>query len=282
VADGAGPAPSATNHHEAEEEPDMPQPALLSLIGLLGLAVGSFLNVVIYRVPRGESLVRPGSHCPHCGSEVRNRHNIPVLGWLLLRGRCADCTAPISARYPLVEAGTAALFVAVAAKFGWSWELPAYLYLAAVAIALAAIDLDVMRLPDRIVLPSYGVALLLLVPAVIAGHSWTAAVRGLLAAAVLWIAFEAISLFGMGGGDVKLAPLLGLYLGWLGWSAVAVGMFAGFVLGGVFGVALLVSRVATGKSRIPFGPYMLAGALLAVFAAAPIAHWYSNLLVPTA
>jgi leader peptidase (prepilin peptidase) / N-methyltransferase len=259
----------------------MPQLMLLSIVGLLGLAVGSFLNVVIYRVPRDESLVRPGSHCPHCGSEVRNRHNIPVLGWLLLRGRCADCKASISARYPLVEGGTAALFVAVAAKFGWSWELPAYLYLAAVAIALAAIDLDVMRLPDKIVLPSYGVALLLLVPAMIAEHSWRAGVRGLIAAVVLWISFELISLFGMGRGDVKLAPLVGLYLGWLGWSAVAIGTFAGFLLGGIVGVALMATRLAGRKTRVPFGPYLLAGAFLAVFAAAPIAHWYSNLLVPT-
>src|SRR3954467_2863927 len=125
---------------------------LLCVTGLLGLAVGSFLNVVIYRLPRDESLVRPRSHCPLCGHEVRNRHNIPVLGWLLLRGRCADCAAPISVRYPLVEAGTALLFVAVAAGFGLSWELPAYLCLAAVAVALAAIDLDAVRLPVTIVL----------------------------------------------------------------------------------------------------------------------------------
>lgn len=262
----------------------MPQPLLLSIVGLLGLAVGSFLNVVIHRVPRDESLVRPGSHCPHCGTAVRNRHNIPVLGWLLLRGRCADCGTSISARYPLVEAGTAALFVAVAARFGWSWELPAYLYLAAVAIALAAIDLDVLRLPDRIVLPSYGVAPLLLVPATIAGHNLHAAARGLAAAAVLYAVYRLLAAIpqGMGGGDVKLAPLLGLYLGWLGWSSVAVGAFGGFVLGGVVGVALLATRRAGRRSRIPFGPSMLAGALLAVFAASPIAGWYASLLVPPA
>jgi leader peptidase (prepilin peptidase)/N-methyltransferase len=126
------------------------------------------------------------------------------------------------------------------------------------------------------------VALLLLVPAMIAGHSWTAAARGLIAAAALWVIFEIISRFGMGRGDVKLAPLLGLYLGWLGWSSVAIGMFAGFLLGGVFGVVLMLSRLATRKTRVPFGPYMLAGAFLAVFAAAPIADWYSNLLLPTA
>jgi leader peptidase (prepilin peptidase)/N-methyltransferase len=257
---------------------------LLCVAGLLGLAVGSFLNVVIYRVPRGESLIRPDSHCPHCAAEVRNRHNVPVLGWLMLRGRCADCAAPISARYPLVEAGTAALFVAVAARFGWSWELPAYLYLAAVAVALAAIDLDVMRLPDKIVRPSYGVALLLLVPAAIAAHSLHAAVRGLIAAAVLYAFYWILAILprGMGGGDVKLAPLLGLYLGWLGWSSVAVGAFAGFLLGGLVGVALLATRRGGRRSRIAFGPYMLAGTLLAIFLATPIADWYASLLLPTA
>jgi leader peptidase (prepilin peptidase) / N-methyltransferase len=261
----------------------MLQPLLLTVVALLGLAVGSFLNVVIYRVPRDESLVRPGSHCPHCGHAVRNRHNIPVLGWLLLRGRCADCSAPISVRYPLVEAGTAALFVAVAARFGLSWELPAYLYLAAVAVALAAIDLDVMRLPDQIVLPSYAVAIVLLAPAVIAEHSWAAATRGLIGAVLLYALYFVLAVLprGMGGGDVKLAPLLGLYLGWLGWSSVAVGAFAGFLMGGLVGALLMLLKVADRKSRIPFGPYMLAGAFLAVFAAAPIAHWYSNLILPT-
>ena len=260
----------------------MPQPLLFSIVGLLGLAVGSFLNVVIHRVPRDESLVRPGSHCPHCGSAVRARHNVPVLGWLLLRGRCADCRAPISVRYPLVEAGTAALFVAVAVRFGFSWELPAYLYLAAVAIALAAIDLDVLRLPNAIVLPSYLVAAVLLVPVAVLHDDWPALLRGVAAAGLLWLFYKALALVprGMGGGDVKLAPLLGFYLGWLGWGAVAVGAFAAFLLGGVVGAGLMAFRLAGRKSRIPFGPYMLAGAFLAVFAAAPIADWYLHLLLP--
>jgi leader peptidase (prepilin peptidase)/N-methyltransferase len=256
----------------------MPLPLLLCAAALIGLAIGSFLNVVIHRVPRDESLVRPGSHCPACGSAVRRRHNVPVLGWLLLRGRCADCSAPISVRYPLVEAGTAALFVAVAAKFGWSVELPAYLYLAAIAIALAAIDLDVMRLPDKIVLPSYAVVPLLLLPA----GGWSPALRGVAAAALLFVLFRLLAIWGMGGGDLKLAPLIGLYLGWLGWSSVAVGAFAGFVLGGLAGGVLMAARRAGGKTLVPFGPFMLAGAFLAVFAAAPIAGWYSALLSPTA
>jgi leader peptidase (prepilin peptidase)/N-methyltransferase len=257
---------------------------LLSIAGLLGLAVGSFLNVVIHRVPDGRSLIRPGSHCPHCGAAVRNRHNIPVLGWLLLRGRCADCAAPISARYPLVEAGTAALFVAVTAHFRLSWELPAYLYLAGVAVALAAIDLDTMRLPDAIVLPSYGIAIGLLTPAMIAEHGWAAGTRSLLAAAALCAFYFAIATIhrGMGFGDVKLALLLGLYLGFLGWQFLAVGAFAGFLLGGVVGAVLLAAGRATRKTRIPFGPSMLAGALLAVFAGAPVADWYLGLINTTA
>ena len=260
----------------------MLQPLLLGVVGLLGAAVGSFLNVVIHRVPRNESLVRPGSRCPHCAGAIRARHNVPVLGWLLLRGRCAACAEPISWRYPLVEAGTAALFTAVAAKFGWSWELPAYLYLAAIAVALAAIDLDVMRLPDKIVLPSYAVVPLLLLPAVLAGPGWSAALRGLAAAALLYGLYRLLATWGMGHGDVKLAPLLGLYLGWLGWSAVAVGAFAGFLIGGTIGAVLMAAGRASRKTRVPFGPYMLAGAFLAVFAAAPIANWYSSLLSPIA
>jgi leader peptidase (prepilin peptidase)/N-methyltransferase len=261
----------------------VPEIPLFGVVALLGLAIGSFLNVVIHRVPRDESLAHPGSHCPQCGSPVRARHNVPVLGWLVLRGRCADCGNRISARYPLVEAGTAALFVAVAARFGWSWELPAYLYLAAIAVALTMIDLDVMRLPDKIVLPSYGVAAVLLTPVSIATGDPSALLRGGLAAVLLYLVYRVLATFGMGGGDVKLAPLLGFYLGWLGWNAVAVGAFAGFVLGGLVGGLLMALKLASRKSRIPFGPYMLAGAFLAVFAAAPLADWYTNmLLLPTA
>ncbi|WP_432829931.1 prepilin peptidase [Dactylosporangium sp. CA-092794] len=258
---------------------------VLVVVGVVGLAVGSFLNVVIHRVPRGESLLRPASHCPQCTAPVRPWHNVPVLGWLLLRGRCADCAAPISVRYPLVELGTAALFVAVAARaggLGW-WSLPAWLYLAAIAVALALIDLDVLRLPNAIVLPSYAVAPLLLLPAVIAERDWAAALRGVLAMAVLWTFYFLLSVVypgGMGFGDVKLAGLLGLYLGWLGWSSVAVGTLAAFVLGGIAGLALMAAGRAGRRTALPFGPAMLAGALLALFAAAPITHWYSSLLVP--
>jgi len=254
---------------------------LIAAAGVLGLVVGSFLNVVIHRVPRNESLLRPGSRCPHCEVAIRPWHNVPVVGWLALRGRCAHCGHRVSPRYPLVEAGTALLFMATAARFGLTAELPAYLYLAAITVALAVIDLDVHRLPNSIVLPSYVVAALLLLPAVAADRDWSSAGRGLLAMAALWSFYFALAWLypgGMGFGDVKLAGLLGLYLGWLGWSSVVVGTFAGFVLGGLVGALLLLTRRAGRKTAIAFGPYMLAGAMLALFAAHPIADWYGSLL----
>ena len=119
----------------------------LALIGLLGLTVGSFLNVIIYRVPRGESLLFPNSHCPACDTAIKRRHNIPLFSWLALRGKCASCRAPISARYPAVEAATAALFVALTLEFGLGAQLPAYLYLVCIAVILVSIGLDAQQLP---------------------------------------------------------------------------------------------------------------------------------------
>ena len=252
---------------------------LAALCGVLGLLVGSFLNVVVHRVPRGESVVRPASRCPACGHAVRPRDNVPVVSWLLLRGRCRDCTAPISALYPRVELGTGLLFAAVAALVGTSWALPAYLYLAAIAVALALIDLDEQRLPDAIVKPSYVVAAVLLAAASAATGEWSALLRAGIGCAALLALYAPLWLFGgMGRGDVKLAGVLGLNLGWWSWGALVAGTFAAFLLGGTVGVALLLLRRAGRRSRIPFGPSMLAGALLALFAAAPVVGWYLDLV----
>jgi leader peptidase (prepilin peptidase)/N-methyltransferase len=251
--------------------------------GLLGLLIGSFLNVVVWRVPRGESVASPPSACPSCGHPIRARDNVPVLSWLLLRGRCRDCGATISARYPLVELATGVLFALVAWRLAATWELPAYLYLAAISVALTLIDIDVRRLPDAIVLPSYGVAAVLLAVPAVAEGEWHAYVRALIGAAILFTGYFALAFAypaGMGFGDVKLAGVLGLYLGWLGWGELAVGAFLGFLLGGVWGAALLVARRAGRKSAIPFGPFMLAGALLAVFVGGTIARGYVDLMVP--
>lgn len=241
---------------------------LAALAGVLGVAVGSFLNVVIWRVPRGESVVSPPSHCPCCDTPISPRDNVPVVSWLLLHGRCRRCRARISVRYPLVELGTGLLFAAIAARIGLHAVLPAYLYLAAISVALALIDLDVRRLPNAIVLPSYAVGLALLGIAAIADHNGDAYLRAIEGMAAYYAAFFAITFAypkGMGFGDVKLAGVLGLYLGWIGWGALAVGAFAGVLLGGVVGMGLLVIRRAGRKSAIPYGPFMLIGALLAVF-----------------
>ena len=258
-------------------------PVLLAAVLLLGLAVGSFLNVVIHRVPRSESLVRPGSHCPGCDAEIRNRHNLPVVGWLVLRGRCADCAAPISARYPAVELITALLFVATTvqlAQLHLLAALPAYLFFVSAGIALAAIDLDVQRLPNAIVYPSYlAMALLLTVASTVTG-SFEPLVRAAVGGAVLFAFFLALAFAnpkGMGLGDVKLAGVLGAALGFLSYPAIFVGTFAAFVLGGVIGAVLIIARRAGRRTLLPFGPAMVAGALIALFASGPLVDAYSTL-----
>ena len=259
-------------------------PILIAAVALLGLAVGSFLNVVIYRVPRGESLVRPGSHCPNCGEAVRTRHNLPVLGWLMLRGRCADCREPISVRYPLVELVTALLFVAITvqlAHLGLLEALPAYLFFAAVGVALTAIDLDVLRLPNAIVYPTYLVLAALLTAASLVEGSLEPLVRatiGGLALFVFYVALVLIYPYGMGFGDVKLAGVIGAALGFLSYPALVIGAFAAFVIGGFLAVGLLLLRRVNRKTAVPFGPSMLAGAMLAIFASAPLAEAYAHVL----
>jgi leader peptidase (prepilin peptidase)/N-methyltransferase len=254
-----------------------------TLLGLLGLAVGSFLNVVIYRVPAGVSVVRPASRCPTCQSEIRNRHNLPVLGWLVLRGRCADCSTPISARYPLVEFVTGTLFVLVTIRvvhLHITAALPAYLYLVAAGLALAFIDVDHRRLPNAIVLPSYIVVAVLLTIAAAVSHDWWALARAAISAVALFGFFAAIAFAypaGMGFGDVKLAGVLGGLLGYLSWSALVVGAFAGFLLGAVGGVLLLALGRGGRKTAVPFGPFMIVGALVALFFAAPVAQAYLHL-----
>lgn len=250
-------------------------------LGLLGLLIGSFLNVVVHRVPAGQSVVSPPSSCPACSHPVRPRDNIPVLSWLLLRGRCRDCAEPISARYPLVEAGCAALFAALTLRFGLSPVLPALLFLAAIGLALALIDLDVSRLPFEISVPGLGVTALLLVGAGFA-DGWSPIAVALLSAAawfgLYWSLWFGTGGRGMGLGDVVLAPTLGLALGWLGWGPSLVGLLGGFAIGAVVGVTLMAIGRAGRRSQIPYGPSMLAGALVGVFAGSAIWGAYLGVL----
>lgn len=255
-------------------------PVLAVLSGVSGVLIGSFLNVVIHRVPRAESVVRPPSACPACARPIRARDNVPVVSWLVLRGRCRDCGEPISPRYPLVELGTAGLFIVMALRFDADWVLPAYLYLAAVGLALALIDLDCKRLPDALTLPSYPVAAILLGGAALLGSdsgSYMTALLGGLAMFALYFALAFAYPAGMGFGDVKLAGVLGMYLGWLGWGAWAVGTFLGFFLGGVFGIGLILFRKGGRKTAVPFGPFMLLGVLIAVLVGPELASGYADL-----
>lgn len=255
--------------------------AITVLVGGLGSVIGSFLNVVVHRVPLAQSVVHPPSACPSCGAAIRARDNIPVLSWLVLRGRCRDCASPISVRYPLVELGTAVAFTLVA--LGWLpavlasrsvagsvsavLELIAFLYLAAVSIALTFIDLQTRRLPNRIVLPAIGVmAVLLTAAALLAGEPaalGSAAIGGA-ALFLLYLGLAVGTNGGMGFGDVKLAALMGIVTGWVGWAALIVGAVAAFVLGGLIGLALLVARRATRRTAIPFGPWMIVGAWIGI------------------
>ena len=245
--------------------------------GLLGLLIGSFLNVVVWRVPRGESVVSPPSACPDCETPIRPRDNVPVAGWLLLKGRCRDCDTAISPRYPAVELATGVLFAVMALRFGLDPVLPAFLYLAAVGLALALIDLDCKRLPDALTLPSYAVATVLLGAAALAGSDSGDVVRALLGGLAMYAVYFALCFAypaGMGFGDVKLAGVLGLYTGWLGWGAWSLSLFAGFFLGGAFGIALVVAKRGGRKTAVPFGPFMLLGTLLAVLWAEPLVDAY--------
>jgi leader peptidase (prepilin peptidase)/N-methyltransferase len=252
---------------------------------LFGLAIGSFLNVVVYRVPAGVSLSHPSSRCPSCEHPVRNRHNIPVLGWILLRGRCADCTSPISIRYPVIEVLTSALFVAITIRFNQLDHLPAlpaYLYFGAVGICLAAIDIDVQRLPNAIVLPSYPVLAILLFIAAISQHDLSALLRSGIGAAALFTVYFALAFAypaGMGLGDVKLAGIVGGVLAFISYQTLVVGAFAAFFFGSLIGLLVVLTRQGTRKSAVPFGPFMILGALLALFLGAPIADIYTRLVL---
>jgi leader peptidase (prepilin peptidase) / N-methyltransferase len=241
------------------------------LIGLLGAAVGSFLNVVIHRLPRGESLVKPRSRCPGCETTLRAVDNVPLVSWLALRGRCRKCGAAISPRYPIVEAVTAAAFVAVALARGVDNDLFLELPFAAVLVAVAAIDLEHRIVPNRIVVPAaiFGLVAAALVERgqlpelLIAGG---AAFTALLVAALAYPA-------GMGMGDVKLAGIMGLYLG----AAVAPALLAAFAAGaGVGGAILARDGAAARKRALPFAPFLALGGLVGLLAGPELVHLYQS------
>ncbi|GAA2078649.1 A24 family peptidase [Pseudolysinimonas kribbensis] len=254
--------------------------AAVVALGAFGSIIGSFLNVVVYRVPRGISIVSPRSACGSCGHEVRWHDNIPLVSWLVLRGRCRDCRARISIRYPLIELAGAAFFVLVAEFFApalfasasatmlgsSALALAAFLYLAAISLALAVIDIETHRLPNAIVLPAYPVGVVLLTLSAGLGADLGRLISAAVGAGAMLVVYLLLAVprpGGMGLGDVKLAGVIGLFAGWLGWAPLVVAGIGGFILGGLFGIVLLAAGRGR-KTAIAFGPWMLAGAWIGI------------------
>jgi leader peptidase (prepilin peptidase)/N-methyltransferase len=268
---------------------------ILAWVFLLGLVVGSFLNVCIFRLPRGESLVRPGSHCPSCGRPIRPSDNLPLLSYLLLRGRCRFCGDSISWRYPLVEAMTGLGFVLVVARFGLT--LPAFLHLLffSALMVLAFIDLEHQILPDAITLPGIPLGVAAAVFPLLAsclsgaepGPLWpslrprllSSLLGLLLGGGLFWlIAFLGQVLLkreAMGGGDIKLAAMIGAYLGW---RLLLLTIFLAAFSGSLVGIFLLRLHLRGREEPIPFGPFLSLGAFLSMLGGDWVVGWYASFL----
>ena len=248
----------------------MPLAFAAAVAGAFGATIGSFLNVVAYRLPRSESLVSPGSRCPGCGTAIKVYDNVPVFGWLLLRGRCRSCRAPISARYPIIEALTGALAVAVVLTRHSAADVALGLVLVGVLVPIALIDLEHRIIPNKITLPAAIAAV-----AIGAALDLKGVPEQLIAGAAaggFLLAFLLAYPRGMGMGDVKLAAVLGLFLG----RSVAVAILAAVLTGTVVG-ALVMARVGVEKGRktaVPFGPFLALGGVIGLFAGPAIIHWY--------
>jgi len=252
---------------------------LIVVAVVYGLIIGSFLNAWAWRLAHGERITKGRSHCPQCGAQIRAYDNIPVVSWLLLRGRCRDCGAPISWRYPLGEALTAALFAAVAVMDGLSWLLVPHLLFVSALVLVSQVDLEKKIIPDIVILPVAALGLPLMI---VLGPApwWQWPVAGLGAAGFLFLISEVYyrirHVEGMGFGDVKLALCMGVYLG----PAVAPALFLGFLSGAAVGVALMVGRKGDAKTAIPFGPFLAAGAILALFFGGALIDAYLGLVFP--
>ena len=251
-----------------------PAELLVVAAGLFGLIVGSYLNVVIHRLPIGESTVLPASHCPGCGHTLRALDNLPLVSWIALGGRCRHCRAPISPRYPLVELAAGLAFAGAVARFGWSRRALAVAVFAAFLVALAGIDVEHFLLPDRLTLP--GLALGLAAQLVLPGGSLARGITGaLVGAGLLLVIAGAWELLrgseGMGMGDVKMLAMIGALLGV---SGVLVAMVVGTLAGSVVGLALVARGRGDFATRLPFGFFLALGGLVALYAGEPLVALY--------
>jgi leader peptidase (prepilin peptidase) / N-methyltransferase len=248
----------------------------IAILAVLGLAVGSFLNVCIHRLPRGQSLNSPPSRCPHCDYRLRWFDNIPVVSYGILAGRCRNCRARIAIRYPIVELVTMGVFILHGAVFGWSALLVPRLVFACAMIVLFAIDLEHQLLPNVITLP--GIVVGLIASSVLPPGIIDALIGMLVGGGVLWLIGEAYFRYsgqeGMGGGDVKMLAMIGAFLGW---KLVLVTLVLSSVLGSIIGLTVIALRKGGMKYALPYGTFLALGALVASLAGEAIVNWYVGL-----
>jgi len=244
------------------------------LIFTLGLIVGSFSNVCIYRIPRNESIIYPGSHCPKCRSTIKPMDNIPLLSYIILKGRCRNCGSRISIQYPVVEFLTGIIYILIFLIYGLTLQSLIYIILSSALIIIAFIDLNEQIVPDVISFPGIGAGLILsfFVPYI----SFINSVLGVLVGGgiILIIGLVGSAIFkkeAMGGGDVKLAAMVGAFLGW---KYVILALFLGFFLGALAGIFLVLSKIKSREDMVPFGPFIALGSLITLLCGEKILLWY--------
>lgn len=244
---------------------------------LLGSVVGSFLNVCIHRIPRVQSIIKPSSRCPSCNTPIKPWDNIPILSYIILHGRCRSCKAGISLRYPVVEAINALLYTAVLWRFGPGWHTLVYLTFVSSLIVITLIDLDFQIIPDSITLPGIPIGLFagsLILPDPLFRISllgYKASIIGFLVGGGLFYAVALLSRGGMGGGDIKMMAMVGALMGW---KSVLLTTFLGSLFGAVLGIFLMVFKGKDRKTKIPFGPFLAAGAVITLFYGQEIINWW--------
>ena len=244
------------------------------LIFILGLIVGSFSNVCIYRIPRNESIIYPASHCPKCRSNISPKDNIPLLSYILLKGRCRNCKSKISIQYPIVELLTGLIYLIVYLTYGLSVQTLIYIILSSALIIIAFIDLNEQIVPDVISLP--GIVIGFIISFFIPYISFINSALGILVGGgiILIIGLAGSLIFkkeAMGGGDVKLAAMIGAFLGW---RYVIISLFLGFFLGALAGIFLIISKIKSREDTVPFGPFIVLGSFITFFWGEKIISWY--------
>ena len=244
------------------------------LIFILGLIVGSFSNVCIYRIPRNESVIYPASHCPKCRTKIKPVDNIPLLSYILLKGRCRNCGSKISIQYPVVEFLTGLIYLIIYLIYGLSIQSLVYIILSSALIIIAFIDLQKQLIPDVISLPGIVVGLILsfIVPYIsFINSALGALVGGGIILIIAWVGSIIFKKEAMGGGDIKLAAMIGAFLGW---RYTIISLFWGFFLGALTGIILIMTKIKKREDAIPFGPFIALGSIITLLWGEKILSWY--------